>query len=493
MQVEKTKSYFKKFFIIGILSVVSLAFVFVGVFPTLTDMVTGGNYVAVVDGEPISATEYLRRFRQNMAPYNSLGKKIPEVFVQRLRDQTLMELVNAKLLQLYAKDLGFLVSDQEVGYFIEKQESFKNKETKEFDLDLYRNLLAANNLSVGVYEKLIREDLVRTKLLNYLRQRIFVTNQELKHDYEIANRKRVIEYIYIRAEDAYPKMKLSNEELDSFLKDENKLASARNYYKENEKKYKKGEQICARHIVFIGPSEEQAAKAKEKIDKISVTKENFVEMASKHSQGPTKSKGGDLGCFEKGVMGKRFEDAAFSMKKGTLSPPVQSDFGWHYIYVYDKKPGHEKSFDMVKKDIAEELLKKSRFSEVQEINKKTAENYQKNWSSGPSKKKSTPFTELTKNIPGIGRAPMLIQASFDPKAKIQKEPQIFESVGAVIVAKVVKNTEPDYSKLDKDRENHKKRLREKKLSILLPAWMDSVRKKTSVKTNGSLVKRLSGT
>ena len=493
MQVETTKSRLKKFFIIGILSVVCLAFIFVGVFPTLSDVVTGGNNVAVVGGEPIPSREFTRLFRRNMSPYNSLGKKIPPVFIQRLRDQSLQQLVDAKLFQIYAKNLGFLVSDQEVLRFIEKQEPFKNKETKEFDIDLYRNLLTANGLSTGVYENLVREDLVRAKLLDYFRKRIFVTDQEVKYDYDLANRKRVVEYVYIRMEDAYPKMKVTKEELDAFLKDKDKLKSAHDYYKENEKKYKKGDQICARHIISIVTTDEQAPKAKEELEKISVTKENFAKMAAKHSQGPTKSKGGDLGCFEKGIMGKKFEDVAFSMKKGTISAPVQSNFGWHYIYVYDKKPGYEKSFDFVKEEIVEGLLKRARFSEIQAVNKRTAQNYQKNWSRGTLKKKTPPFTQLAKSIPGIGRAPRLIRASFDSSAKIQTGPQIFESAGAFIVAKVTKKTEPDHGQLEREKNVYMERLREKKLGLLLPVWKNSIQKEISVKLNNLLVKRLSGT
>ena len=36
-------------------------------------------------------------------------------------------------------------------------------------------------------------------------------------------------------------------------------------------------------------------------------------------------------------LAKKFEDAAFSLPVGVVSDPVQTDFGWHLIKVYDKR------------------------------------------------------------------------------------------------------------------------------------------------------------
>jgi len=62
---------------------------------------------------------------------------------------------------------------------------------------------------------------------------------------------------------------------------------------------------------------------------------SFEEIAKAKSVCPSGKKGGNLGWFTHGQMVREFEKAAFSMKKGQLSQPVKSQFGWHIIKIMD--------------------------------------------------------------------------------------------------------------------------------------------------------------
>ena len=61
----------------------------------------------------------------------------------------------------------------------------------------------------------------------------------------------------------------------------------------------------------------------------------FEEVAKEKSLCPSKKKGGSLGWFGRNQMVKEFETAAFSLKKGEISKPVKTQFGWHIIRVDD--------------------------------------------------------------------------------------------------------------------------------------------------------------
>ncbi|HIP54194.1 MAG TPA: peptidylprolyl isomerase [Sulfurimonas autotrophica] len=138
----------------------------------------------------------------------------------------------------------------------------------------------------------------------------------------------------------------------------------KDYYKKNKEEFNEKESVHARHILV--KTEEEAKKIIAQLKSLSgeKLKEKFIELAKKHSTGPSGPKGGDLGYFSKGQMVPAFNDKVFSMKKGEVTlKPVKTQFGYHVIYVEDKKPSMTRSFDEVKAFI-EQRLKMEKFKSV---------------------------------------------------------------------------------------------------------------------------------
>ena len=89
--------------------------------------------------------------------------------------------------------------------------------------------------------------------------------------------------------------------------------------------------VCANHILV--PTEMDAIKLRSQIKSF----EDFKYYARIYSTCPSSRNGGALGCFEKGQMVKPFEQAAFNGEIGEVSAPVKTQFGYHLIWVTNKK------------------------------------------------------------------------------------------------------------------------------------------------------------
>jgi peptidyl-prolyl cis-trans isomerase C len=140
-------------------------------------------------------------------------------------------------------------------------------------------------------------------------------------------------------------------------------SEAKEFYEKNQDKFTRPAQVHARHILV-----KSEKKAKEIIDQLKglkgeALKKKFIELAKKESTGPTGPKGGDLGYFGREQMVLPFAKAAFALNKGEITlEPVKTQFGWHVIYVEDKKPAQTVPFDAVK-DRVIAALKQQRFAE----------------------------------------------------------------------------------------------------------------------------------
>ena len=117
---------------------------------------------------------------------------------------------------------------------------------------------------------------------------------------------------------------------------------------------KKGEEeVHARHILV--PTEAQANDIIKQLHNGA----DFATLAKKLStdKETAQANGGDLGWFKKGDMLPEFSNAAFSMKKGEITPkPVHTRYGWHVIQVLDTRVAPPPTFDSVKDQIRQQLL-----------------------------------------------------------------------------------------------------------------------------------------
>ena len=173
----------------------------------------------------------------------------------------------------------------------------------------------------------------------------------------------------IESIEEYKKMFLQNENLliQKFI-EEKVLADleisdeeAKEFYDENTKEFKQGESVEASHILV-----ESKDKANELYNQLQ-NGASFSELAKNNSiDNRSAENGGELGFIEKGQFIEKFEEVAFNLEVGTISEPVETEYGYHIIKVSDKKESSTKSFDEVKSQIKEQLFNQKRQQAVNE-------------------------------------------------------------------------------------------------------------------------------
>lgn len=85
---------------------------------------------------------------------------------------------------------------------------------------------------------------------------------------------------------------------------------------------------------------------------------DFAELARERSTGPSATRGGDLGYFVRSAMVQPFADAAFAIEPGSVGPdPVESEFGWHVIKVFDKRRQPAPTFEESRGEIEQQLTR----------------------------------------------------------------------------------------------------------------------------------------
>ena len=88
---------------------------------------------------------------------------------------------------------------------------------------------------------------------------------------------------------------------------------------------------------------------------------DFAEVAKEKSTGPSGPGGGSLGWFGPGMMVPAFEEAVAGMEAGSVSDPVETQFGWHVIKLNETRTAEAPALE----DVREELETQVRQTKVQ--------------------------------------------------------------------------------------------------------------------------------
>ena len=206
---------------------------------------------------------------------------------------------------------------------------------------------------LAMFKKQVLQQLIGKEIIfDNAKKSGILNSPEYKTEYnKLLNRMKKELAIQVWQKKLLDSIKITNKEL-------------KDYYKKNKDEFNEKESVHARHILVKTKAEAEKIISELKGLSGQKLKEKFIELAKKDSTGPSGPKGGDLGYFAQGQMVPAFNSKVFSMKKGTITlTPVKTQFGYHVIYLEDKKPAMTRTFNQVKTFI-EQRLKMEKFKKV---------------------------------------------------------------------------------------------------------------------------------
>jgi peptidyl-prolyl cis-trans isomerase C len=264
---------------------------------------------ALVNGVAIPMEQYTKEVNIQVARVSQQGRQVTDDQLAALKKDILDSLIEREILYQQSQKVGIQVTDQTVDNQLAAIKKRFPSETE------YKNALSKMNLTEEEVKVQIKRGLSIKELIDQqITSKIVITDEESKA-----------------------------------------------YYDKNPQMFEQPEQIKASHILIkvdAKADDAKKAEARKKIEEVQQKLKDggdFAALAKEYSEGPSSTKGGDLGYFRRGQMVKPFEEAALAMKPNEISDVVETRFGYHLIKVYDIKPEQTLAYADVKDKITQRM------------------------------------------------------------------------------------------------------------------------------------------
>jgi foldase protein PrsA len=240
---------------------------------------------------------------------------------EQLRDQVLQLLISFQWLEGEAKAQGITVTDAEV------KKSFDQQKKQSFPKDAdYAKFLKDSGQSEADILLQVKADLLASKIR------------------------------------------------DKVVKGKDKVSDAQiqDFYNKNKARFAQPEKRDLEVVLTKGKAKADAAMKELKSGK------SFKQVAKKYSiDEASKAQGGKLPAQAKGTLEKQLDAAVFSAKKGKLSGPVKTQFGY-YVFKVDKvTPASQQSLEQAKETIRQTLQSQNQQKALEAFSKDYSERWKK--------------------------------------------------------------------------------------------------------------------
>jgi peptidyl-prolyl cis-trans isomerase SurA len=269
--------------------------------------------VAVVNEDIILLSE----LRERMAPYaqrirqQGFGLDKERQMLFKVREEMLNRLVDEKLTDQEIKRNDIQVDEAEIDSTIERI-----KAANTFTDEDLRRFLEKDQMTMEQYREQIKEQVLRTRLVNYqVKSKIVITEEDIRAYY-----------------DSHPEV----------------YGGKRRYRLRN---------ILMRVPDFATDAEKQTVrKQMQHIQSLIEAGESFADLARTYSQSPAAADGGDIGEFAEETLSPKIQAALDGLTPGQATAVVDTDQGFQLFYVEAVKQIDGKPLESVREEIHQKLF-----------------------------------------------------------------------------------------------------------------------------------------
>ena len=355
-------------FVMAILFVmITISFVLFGM-GDIFNLSGKGNGVATVGKTEISYPDFEKRYKRYLKQYNIETMPVEQQRALGLANRVVSDMLGEVIIENEVKNLGLQVSDTSLASSIRNNPMFKDEKTGAFNRIQYENLLRANGLSESSYAKLLTKDITNRQLITSLNNLFGNTPALSARLQQIRGEKRDVAFIAFDKQDAGEIPPASDEDLNAYFNENKTLytlpatshidfvilkpnnymdsidissADIQAYYGANRLQFGTPEKRTFEQYLF--DTKEMAQSAYDKL------------MAGQPLDGvePTLQPNITQDALGDSPLAK----AIFEGQNGSITQPIENDFGWLIAKITKISPPDVKPLAEVKAQIKESLAK----------------------------------------------------------------------------------------------------------------------------------------
>jgi peptidyl-prolyl cis-trans isomerase D len=374
----------------GLLILVAVTFISWGGYSLIREKKQ--TYAANVDGVVIEMNDFRDAYERVIKQYrDALGSSFSDKMINelRLKERILNDLVSRVLILQEGSRLGIETSDEELRETIESIPSFQIG--GRFDPRTYERFLRLNRMSAEEFERIQRENLRFSKVVNLVRLNAGrISEEDVLEAYLFENERINLAFLKVAPASFKGHVQVNDIEIKDFYErnqEEFRVPTflqvqyltfrpsdlegsvqispddVKRTYDSQKERFKTPKRVRASEIlVKVSPDdppsklEEKKKKAEDILEKARKTKD-FASLAKQVSESNSAARGGEIGWIQKGTLGEPIESTLFSLKAGDVSGVLRGREGFTIYKIDDVVEEKQKFLEEVKDQILQFLRK----------------------------------------------------------------------------------------------------------------------------------------